>query len=115
MKIRISKIITLFLIFTSSSIVAQDNIDDFFKQQPIIDMHFHITKGYVDNEVYNNRKVDIDSARIDWIIEDYHKNNVVLALGGGTLKYANMYVETDSLFWAGLVFPCMKTVEQDEP
>ena len=115
MKNIVSKIIALFLIFTTSSIVAQNNIDEFLKNQPIIDMHFHITKGYADNEIYNQRKVDIDSARIDWIIEDYNKNNVVLALGGGTLKYAKMYVETDSLFWGGLVFPCMKTVEQDKP
>ncbi|MEP0264269.1 amidohydrolase family protein [Dokdonia sp.] len=115
MKNIVSKIIALFLIFTTSSIVAQNNIDEFLKNQPIIDMHFHITKGYADNEIYNQRKVNIDSARIDWIIEDYNKNNVVLALGGGTLKYAEMYVETDSLFWGGLVFPCMKTVEQDEP
>lgn len=115
MKNKVSKIIVLFFFFTSSSLVAQDNIDDFLKDQPIIDMHFHITKGYEDNEVYNKRKADIDSAKIDWIIEDYKNNNVVLALGGGTLKYAKMYVETDSLFWGGLVFPCMKTVEQDEP
>ncbi len=115
MKKKVSKIIALFLIFTTTSIVAQNNIDEFLKNQPIIDMHFHITKGFEDNEVYNNRKVDIDSAKIDWTIEDYNKNNVVLALGGGTLKYANMYTETDSLFWAGLVFPCMKTVKQDEP
>lgn len=114
-KNKVSKIVVLFLVFTYSSIVAQDNIDTFLKNQPIIDMHFHITKGYESNEAYNKRKADIDSARIDWIIDDYNNNNVVLALGGGTLKYAKMYVETDSLFWGGLVFPCTKTVEQDEP
>ena len=115
MKNKVSKTIALSLIFTTSSIVAQDNIDEFLKNQPIIDMHFHITKGFEDNEVYNNRKVDIDSSKLDWVLDDFNKNNIVLVLGGGTLKYANMYAEVDSRFWAGLVFPCMKTVKQDEP
>ena len=115
MKNKVSKIITFFLVFASSSIIAQDGIDEFLKNQPIIDMHFHITKGFEDNEVYNNRKVDIDIAKLDWVVEDFDKNNVVLTLGGGTLKYANMYAKADSLFWAGLVFPCIKTVKQDEP
>tara|TARA_R110002049_G_scaffold131416_3_gene290167 strand:- start:372 stop:1340 length:969 start_codon:yes stop_codon:yes gene_type:complete len=115
MKNRFSIAVIFLLVLSTSAVFAQENMDDFLKNQPIIDMHFHITKGYEDNEVYNQRKVDIDSARIDWVIDDYNKNNVVLVVGGGTLKYAEMYVETDSLFWAGLVFPCMKTVEQDEP
>jgi hypothetical protein len=115
MKNRFSIIVIFFLVLSTSAVFAQEDIDEFLKYQPIIDMHFHITKGFDDNEIYNQRKVDIDSARIDWIIEDYTKHNVVLALGGGTLKYAKMYVETDSLFWGGLVFPCMTTVEQDEP
>lgn len=105
MKNEILKIILFLFVITTSSIGAQDNIDKFLKNQPIIDMHFHITKGYDDNEVYNQRKVDIDSARIDWIIDDYNKNNVVLALGGGTLKYAEMYVETDSPFLGRIGFP----------
>lgn len=115
MKNKVSKIIVLFLVFASSSIVAQNNIDEFLKNQPIIDMHFHITKGFEDNEVYNNREVDIDTAKLDWVVEDFNKNKVVLVLGGGTLKYANMYAKADNLFWAGLVFPCIKTVKQDEP
>ena len=115
MKNIVSKIIALFLIFTTSSIVAQNNIDEFLKNQPIIDMHFHITKGFENNEIYSNRKVDIDSAKLDWVVDDFNKNNIVLVLGGGTLKYANMYAEVDNRFWAGLVFPCIKTVKQDEP
>lgn len=115
MKNIVSKIIVLFLIFRTSSIVGQDNIDEFLKNQPIIDMHVHITKGFEDNEVYNNQKVDIDSAKLDWVVEDFNKNNVVLVLGGGTLKYANIYAEADHRFWAGLIFPCIKTVKQDEP
>ena len=88
MKNRFSIIVFFFLVLSASAVFAQEDIDEFLKNQPIIDMHFHITKGFDDNETYNQRKVDIDSARIDWIIEDYEKNNVVLALGGGTLKYA---------------------------
>ena len=115
MKNRFLITVIFLLVLSNSAVFAQEEIDEFLKNQPIIDMHFHITKGFAENEIYNQRKIDIDCARIDWIIEDYKKNNVVLALGGGTLKYAKMYVETDSLFWGGLVFPCMKTVEQDEP
>jgi hypothetical protein len=29
-------------------------------------MHFHITKGFEDDEMYRNRKNNIDSARLDW-------------------------------------------------
>ncbi|ULC57943.1 amidohydrolase family protein [Flaviramulus sp. BrNp1-15] len=100
---------------SDSKTTFQKDIDTFLKNQPIIDTHFHITKGFKDEEMYNQRKVDIDSAKLDWVIEDFNKNNVVLVLGGGTLKYANMYAKADKRFWAGLVFPCTKTVEQDEP
>jgi hypothetical protein len=104
-----------FLLINFSQVFAQISIDDFLKNQPIIDMHFHITKGFEDNEIYSNRKADIDSAKLDWVVEDFNKNNVVLVIGGGTLKYAKTYAKADNLFWAGLIFPCIKTVKQDEP
>ncbi|WP_411893331.1 amidohydrolase family protein [Winogradskyella sp. A2] len=115
MKNQFSITLIFILIFSISSVFAQEDIDQFLKNQPIIDMHFHITKGFDDNETYNQRKVDIDSAKLDWVIEDFNNNNVVLVLGGGTEKYAKMYAKADSIFWAGLVFPCIKTVKQDEP
>lgn len=91
------------------------SIDDFLKFQPIIDMHFHITKGFEGNEKYAESDKNIDVAKLNWVIEDYQNNNVVLVMGGGTLKYAQMYAEASDLFRSGVVFPCSKSVEQDEP
>ena len=94
---------------------STENIDDFLEFQPIIDMHFHITKGFEENEKYAGSNENLDAAKLNWVIEDYLNNNVVLVMGGGTLKYAQMYAEASDLFWAGVVFPCSKTVKQDEP
>lgn len=110
------KILPLFVLFgIIPCCYGQDPLEVFLKNQPIIDMHFHITKGYKDNEVYNNRGLEIDSAKLDWVIENFDENNVVLVIGGGNLKYASMYAEADERIWAGLIFPCRSTVEQDEP
>ncbi len=94
--------------------VDQEELATFMEDQPIIDMHFHITKGYPDNEQYNTLNSDIDLAKLQWVKDDHAKNNVVLALGGGNEKYAQLYAESD-LFWAGLLFPCSKLVEQHQP
>ncbi|NNE31956.1 MAG: amidohydrolase family protein [Winogradskyella sp.] len=114
-----NQIYTFFLLLVSATcclpIFSQNSFDDFLKGQPVIDMHLHITKGYDDNENYRHLNTDIDKAKLDWIIQDYRSNNVVLALGGGPLKYAKVYAKTDGLFWSGLIFPCMITVEQDQP
>lgn len=115
MKYSITRILFIYLTFTTTFVFAQDSIDTFLEHQPIIDMHFHITKGFEDSDKYYNQETDIDSAKLNWVIEDYKKNNVVIVLGGGPEKYANMYAEADSIFWAGLIFPCMKSVKQDEP
>lgn len=115
MKNQFSIVVVFFSIFSVSIVFAQNDMEEFLKHQPIIDMHFHITKGFNDNEVYTNRKPDIDRAKLDWVLEDYTNNNVVLVLGGGTEKYATLYANADPLFWTGLIFPCMKTVKQDEP
>ena len=92
-----------------------EEINDFLKFQPIIDMHFHITKGFEGNEKYAESDKNIDLAKLKWVIEDYQNNNVVLVMGGGTLKYAQMYAEASNLFRSGVVFPSSKSVEQDEP
>ncbi|WP_162339627.1 amidohydrolase family protein [Cyclobacterium salsum] len=94
--------------------VDQGVLAKFMEGQPIIDMHFHITKGYVDNEQYNKLNSNIDLAKLQWVKDDYAQNNVVLALGGGNEKYAQLYAESD-LFWAGLIFPWSNLVEQDQP
>ena len=56
MKNQFSITLIFILIFSISSDFAQEDIDQFLKNQPIIDMHFHITKGFDDNETYNQHK-----------------------------------------------------------
>lgn len=115
MKNRISKILLLFLFFTTSSIVAQDNIDEFLKNQPIIDVHIHITKGYSDNEDYNKINPDIDIAKVEWMRQRFDQNNIVLALGGGPMKYAKLWQQLDKRHRSGPRLPCNPLREQDEP
>ena len=103
------------LVLVPVVVFAQNNIEQFLKGQPVIDMHFHITKGDTSNKLYSNDTTDVDIAKLKWIIDDYKKNNVVLALGGGNLKYTTLYSEYDSLFWAGIIFPCSRIVDQDKP
>lgn len=103
-----------YALFIYEKPVDQEALAKFMEGQPIIDTHFHITKGYEDNEQYNTLNSNIDLAKLQWVKDDYAKNNVVLALGGGNEKYAQLYAESD-LFWAGLIFPCSKLVEQHQP
>lgn len=103
------------IVINNSKGYAQEPLEQFLQNQPIIDMHFHITKGYEDNEQYNNMHHNIDRAKLIWVIENFDENNVVLVVGGGNLKYATMYAEADERIWAGLIFPCRITVEQDKP
>jgi hypothetical protein len=115
MKNRMSKILLLYLFFATSSIVAQDKIDVFLKNQPIIDVHIHITKGYADNEDYNKINSDIDIAKIEWMGQRFDQNNIVLALGGGPMKYAKLWQQLDKRHWSGPKFPCNPLKIQDEP
>ena len=115
MKYIISKIIVFSLVFATPSVVAQDNIDSFLSHQPIIDVHIHITKGYNDNEDYNTVNPDIDIAKIEWMRQRLDQNNIVLALGGGPMKYALLWHQLDKRYWSGPRFPCNPLREQDEP
>jgi hypothetical protein len=115
MKNSISKNILLFLVLATSSMVAQETIDEFLKNQPIIDVHTHITKGYTDNEDYNTLNADIDLAKIEWMSQRFDRNNIVLALGGGPIKYANLWQQMDKRHWSGPRLPCNQLREQDEP
>lgn len=108
-------IATATLLFLQNSISAQDSQQNFLNDQPVIDMHFHITKGYEESETYHDLHPDIDRAKLEWMVQNFSENNVVLALGGGNKKYATMYAEADDIFWSGLIFPCSKLVEQDQP
>lgn len=103
------------LVIINSIGYGQESLQQFLENQPVIDMHFHLTKGFENNEMYNDRSKNIDKAKLNWVIENFDKNNIVLAVSGGNLKYAKMYADADERFWTGLIFPCRSTVEQDEP
>ena len=94
---------------------SKKEIDDFLKNQPIIDTHIHITKGYADNKNYNKINPDIDLAKIEWMSQQFDDNNIVLALGGGPMKYSKLWKEKDKRHWSGPRFPCNTIREQDEP
>ncbi len=115
MKNTVSKLMVLFLVSVGSPILAQDDIDEFLKNQPIIDVHIHITKGYADNEDYNKINPDIDIAKIEWMGQRFDQNNIVLALGGGPMKYALLWHKLDKRYWSGPRFPCNPLRIQDEP
>ena len=104
-----------FFVLSSSQLISQNNIDEFLKNQPIIDVHVHITKGYSDNEEYNKVNADIDIAKIEWMRQRLDQNNIVLALGGGPMKYAKLWQQLDKRYWAGPRLPCNPLREQDEP
>lgn len=98
-----------------AKVASQKDIDDFLKEQPIIDVHIHITKGYLDSEDYNKVDPNIDLAKIKWMTQQFDDNNVVLALGGGPMKYAKLWQEKDKRHWSGPRFPCNTIREQDIP
>jgi hypothetical protein len=98
-----------------TKVITKKEIDDFLKEQPIIDVHIHITKGYPDNEDYKAINPDIDLAKIEWMRQRFDDNNIVLALGGGPMKYAKLWQEKDKRHWSGPRFPCNTIREQDEP
>jgi hypothetical protein len=103
--------------FTSFSnlVVAKGDKNHFLKEQAIIDVHIHITKGYPDNKDYNQEDPNIDLAKIKWMGKRFDENNIVLALGGGPMKYAKLWQETDKRHWVGPRLPCNPLREQDEP
>ena len=109
------KVLILFLVLITSSTIAQNNIDEFLKNQPIIDVHIHITKGYSDSEDYNKIDPNIDLAKIEWMRKRLSQNNIVLALGGGPVKYSKLWSELDERYWSGPRFPCNPLRIQDEP
>ena len=90
-------------------------MDEFLNKQPIIDVHIHITKGYAENEAYNKIDPDIDVAKIEWMRKRLDENNIVLALGGGPVKYAKLWYDLDKRYWAGPRFPCNPLRIQDQP
>ena len=107
--------ILLVLLFPALSLHGQDSLDLFLQNQPVIDVHIHITKGYTDNPDYNILDPDIDRAKVEWLRDELDRNNVVLALGGGPLAHALRWPRWDERYWSGPLFPCNELVEQDAP
>ena len=103
------------LLFPLLSLHGQDSLDLFLENQPVIDVHIHITKGYADNADYNGIDPDIDRAKVEWLRDELDRNNVVLALGGGPMDYALLWPQWDERYWSGPRFPCNALREQDEP
>ncbi|HZJ36472.1 MAG TPA: amidohydrolase family protein [Gillisia sp.] len=105
----------IILFLNTSMTFSQTPIDEFLKNQPIIDVHIHITRGNPDNEDYNKANSDIDIAKVEWMRQRFDENNIVMALGGGNLKYANMWSAANDRILSGLIFPCSKLSEHNGP
>lgn len=91
----------------------------FMRGQPVIDVHLHLYRGDTNSEHYNPENLQsgpaLDSLREDWVTATLDQNQVVLAIGGGSPKYAREYALTDTRIWAGITFPCSKQVARDWP
>ena len=81
--------------------IDQKALETFLQGQPIIDVHLHISKGNPDSKLYNQYDVDIDQAKLKFTLEELDKHNIVLALGGGPIGFAEMWATTDKRIWAG--------------
>jgi len=106
---------SLYFVFIFEKSVDQKALDAFLKNQPIIDVHLHITKGYSDNELYNKVDPDINLAKLKWMSSELKNNNIVLALSGGPMELLKSWTNYDNRYWAGVIFPCSALVEQDQP
>lgn len=111
---KIPSLLLLFICLASAGF-GQDSLQTFLKNQPVIDIHLHLTKGYETNELYNGLHQNIDEAKRLWMANDLTEHHVVLALGGGNKTFATLYAEQDERFWTGLIFPCRGLAEQDQP
>jgi hypothetical protein len=95
--------------------IDQKALEAFLQGQPIIDVHLHISKGNADSKLYNQYDADIDIAKLKFTQEEFDKHNVVLALGGGPIPYAEMWGEADDRIWAGPILPCNPQSEYQQP
>lgn len=71
---------TLYLIFIYEKPVDTIALNTFLEDQPIIDIHIHIYKGYSENKLYNEIDSNISRAKIKWMTSELAQNNIVLAL-----------------------------------
>ncbi|MBL7471431.1 amidohydrolase family protein [Robertkochia sediminum] len=99
--------------------VNAQTFEQFMRGQPVIDVHLHLYRGDAKSEHYNpgglQNGATLDSLREAWLIETLDRNQVVLAIGGGSVKYAKEYAKADTRIWAGITFPCSKQVARDWP
>lgn len=102
---------TLYFFFIYEKPVDQVALNSFLEDQPIIDVHIHITKGYQTNVLYNKYDSDIDKAKIKWMTSELDKNNIVLTLAGGPAELLNSWTSFDDRYWVGPIFPCSQLVE----
>lgn len=101
------------------SVLRAQTFEQFMKGQPVIDVHIHLYRGDSNSQHYNPEKLQkgepLDSLRETWLQATMNRNQVVLALAGGSPKYAGEYAEADPRIWAGITFPCSKMVARDWP
>lgn len=99
--------------------VYAQTFEQFMRGQPVIDVHLHLYRGDAQSEFYNPDKIGkgraLDALRETWVMESLDRNHVVLALGGGSVKYAKEYGEADPRIWTGITLPCSKMVARDWP
>ncbi|WP_224485377.1 amidohydrolase family protein [Robertkochia aurantiaca] len=109
-------LLTLLMAFRNSDV---QSFGEFMRGQPVIDVHVHLTKGIEGNEVYTNGTFQegpqLDEVRLQYLQYEFNNNNVVLAIGGGVPKYAALYGKKEPRIWSGLIFPCSKLVDDEEP
>lgn len=90
-------------------------MNKFLVGQPIIDVHLHISKGNPESELYNKYDEDKDLAKLKFTQEEFDKHNIVLALGGGPIPYAEMWAKKDKRIWAGPILPCNPKSDFQQP
>ena len=99
--------------------VSGQTFEQFMRGQPVIDVHLHLYRGDVKSEHYNPENLGkgeaLDSLREQWVLGTLSRNQVVLAIAGGSPKYAGEYAEADTRIWAGITFPCSAMVDRDWP
>ena len=107
------------ILFLSLNSVSGQTFEQFMRGQPVIDVHLHLYRGDSGSEYYNPEKLGkgaaLDTLREEWVMATLSRNQVVLAIGGGSPKYAGEYAEADPRIWAGITFPCSKMVARDWP
>lgn len=112
-------LLPVFLVLFFVSLARAQTFEQFMRGQPVIDVHIHLYRGDERSQHYNPEQLgegqELDSSRMSWLLQSFDRNQVVLALAGGSPKYAAAYAAADERVWAGITFPCSKLVARDWP